>query len=100
VSLDDDIHVTKKVKGFILPQCYCMKTHHHPNRIQIDMPTEKDQIQACHCMSLPIVSQSTRYCLQAGYGLACAVANAEMALFAKALSLGFDDVEASSFAVR
>jgi hypothetical protein len=41
---------------------------------------EQDQIHACHYMSLPIASQNTRYCLQAGYGLAYAVASAEMAL--------------------
>jgi hypothetical protein len=43
VSLDDDIHVIEKVKGFILlPQCYCMKTQHRPNRMQIDIPTTND----------------------------------------------------------
>jgi hypothetical protein len=42
--------------------------------------TEQDQLHACHCMSLPIASQITQYCLQAGYGLAYAVASAEMAL--------------------
>jgi hypothetical protein len=31
ILLDDDIHVIEKVKGFILPQCYSMKTHHRPN---------------------------------------------------------------------
>jgi hypothetical protein len=38
-------------------------------------------------MSLPIASHNTQYDLQAGYGLACAVASAEMALFVGALSL-------------
>jgi hypothetical protein len=41
----DDIHliVTVTVKGFILPQCYCMKTQHRPNRMQIDIPTTNDR---------------------------------------------------------
>jgi hypothetical protein len=56
-------------------------------------------------MSLPTASQNTQYYLQAGYGLACAVANAEMALFVGALSLGasslrFDPFGGVSFAVR
>jgi hypothetical protein len=38
--------------------------------------TEQDQIHACHCMSLPTASQNTQYYLQAGYGLACAMASA------------------------
>jgi hypothetical protein len=42
VSLDDDIHAIEKVKGFILPQFYCMKTQHRPNRMQIDIPTKND----------------------------------------------------------
>jgi hypothetical protein len=50
--------------------------------------TEQDRIHACHCMSLPTASQNTQYYLQAGYGLACAVASAEMAPFVGALSLG------------
>jgi hypothetical protein len=58
--------------------------------------TEQDQIHACHCMSLPIASQNTQYYLQAGYGLARAVASAEMALFAEALSVRFDHLEALS----
>jgi hypothetical protein len=45
-------------------------------------------------MSLPTASQNTQYFLQAGYGLACAVASAEMALFVEAFA------EASSFAVQ
>jgi hypothetical protein len=56
--------------------------------------TKQDQIPACHCMSLPTASQNTQHYLQAGYGLACAVASAEMALFLGALSL-----RASAFAV-
>jgi hypothetical protein len=44
VSQDDDIHVIEKVKGFILPQFYCMKTYHRHNRMQINiMPTTTDQ---------------------------------------------------------
>jgi hypothetical protein len=76
-----------------------MKTQHRPNLMQIHSDkkrsTEQDQIHACHCMSLPTASQNTQYYLQAGYGLACAVARAEMAYFVGALSLG-----ASSFLVR
>jgi hypothetical protein len=45
-------------------------------------------------MSLPTASQNTQYYLQAGYGLACAVASAEMALFGEAFAEA-----ASSFAV-
>jgi hypothetical protein len=41
-------------------------------------------------MSLPTAFQNTQYYLQAGYGLACAVASTEMALFVGALSLRFD----------
>jgi hypothetical protein len=67
-----------------LPQCHCMKTHHRPNRMQIDMPTTnnrlQDRIHASHCMSLPTAFQNTQYYLQAGYGLACAMASAETAL--------------------
>jgi hypothetical protein len=62
--------------------------------------TEQDQIHACHCMSLPTASQNTQYYLQAGYGLACAVASAEMALFVGALSCRFDPFGGVSFAVR
>jgi hypothetical protein len=41
---DDDIHVIQKVKGFILPQFYCMKTHHRPSRmVQLDMTTTINQ---------------------------------------------------------
>jgi hypothetical protein len=47
-------------------------------------------------MSLPIASQNTQHYLQASYGLACAVASAEMALFAEALFLRFDHLEALS----
>jgi hypothetical protein len=36
-SLHDNIHVIATVKGFILPQFYCMKTHHRLNRMQIDI---------------------------------------------------------------
>jgi hypothetical protein len=43
VSLDDDIHVIETVKGFILPQFYCMKTQHCSNRMQIDIPTKNDR---------------------------------------------------------
>jgi hypothetical protein len=90
VSLDDDIHVIEKVKGFILPLFYCMKTHHrqlNENRHSDNQPsTEQDQIHACHCVSLPIASQNTQYYLKAGYGLACAMASAEMALFVGAVS--------------
>jgi hypothetical protein len=57
--------------------------------------TMQDQIHVCHCMSFPIASQNTQYYLQAGYGLACAMASSEMALFAEALSLRFDHEEAS-----
>jgi hypothetical protein len=39
---DDDIHLIALMNGFILPQFYCMKTHHHPNPMQIHMPTIKD----------------------------------------------------------
>jgi hypothetical protein len=42
---------------------------------------------------LPTASQNTQYYLQAGYGLACAMASAEMALFAEAFA------ETLSFAV-
>jgi hypothetical protein len=35
----DDSHVIEKVKGFILPLFHGMKTHHHPNQMQIDIPT-------------------------------------------------------------
>jgi hypothetical protein len=73
--------------------------------MQIDMPTTTtDRINACHCMSLPIASQNTQYYLQASYGLACAVASAEMALlwgrclcgsfFSEASSLRFGPLEA------
>jgi hypothetical protein len=56
-------------------------------------------------MSLPTASQNTQYYLQAGYGLACAVASAEMALFVEALALGasslrLDPFGGVSFAVR
>jgi hypothetical protein len=51
-------------------------------------------------MSLPTASQNTQYYLQAGYGLAYAVASAEMALFVGALSLRFDPFGGVSFAVR
>jgi hypothetical protein len=37
-------------------------------------------------VSLPIASQNTQHYLKAGYGLACAMARAEMALFVGALS--------------
>jgi hypothetical protein len=47
-------------------------------------------------MSLSTAYQNTQYYLQAGYGLACAVASAEIALFAEALPLRFDHLEASS----
>jgi hypothetical protein len=67
--------------------------------------TEQERIPACHCMSLPTASQNTQYYLQAGYGLAWALASAEMALFVGALSLGasslrFDPFRGVSFAVR
>jgi hypothetical protein len=42
--------------------------------------TEQDQVHACPCLSLSIASQKTQYYLQTGYGLAYAVASAEMAL--------------------
>ena len=45
-------------------------------------------------MSLPTASQNTQYYLEAGYGLACAVASAEMALFGEAFAEA-----ASSFVV-
>jgi hypothetical protein len=45
-------------------------------------------------MSLPFATKNTQYYLQAGCGLACAVASAEMALFVGALSLRFDLSEA------
>jgi hypothetical protein len=32
-SLDDDIHLILKMKGFFLPQFYYMKTHHGHNRM-------------------------------------------------------------------
>jgi hypothetical protein len=51
-------------------------------------------------MSLPTASQNTQYYLQAGYGLACAVASAEMTHFVGALSLRFDPFGGASFAVR
>jgi hypothetical protein len=55
-------------------------------------------------MSLPLPSQNTHHYLQAGYGLACAVASTEasteMALFAEALSLRLDRFGALSFALR
>jgi hypothetical protein len=38
-------------------------------------------------MSLPTASWNTQYYLQAGYELACAVASAEMALFAEAFAV-------------
>jgi hypothetical protein len=44
VNPDDDIHLIATMKGFILPQFYCMKTHHRHNRMQIDMTTTTDQI--------------------------------------------------------
>jgi hypothetical protein len=47
-------------------------------------------------MSLPFATKNTQYYLQAGCGLACAVASAEMALFVGALSLRFDLSEACS----
>jgi hypothetical protein len=59
-------------------------------------PTEQDQIHGCHCSSLPLASQNTQYYLQSGYGLACAVASAEMSLFAEALSLWFNPFGALS----
>jgi hypothetical protein len=55
-------------------------------------------------MSLPTASQNTQYYLQAGFGLACAVASTEMALFgeafAEASSLRCDPFGASSSAVQ
>jgi hypothetical protein len=42
VSQDDAVYLIEKVKGFLLPQCYCMKTHHCPNRMQIDIPAKND----------------------------------------------------------
>jgi hypothetical protein len=56
-----------------LPQFYCMKTHHHPNPMQIHMPTIKDWLNlhcldGCHCMSLPLASP---------YALACIDQNQE-----------------------
>jgi len=35
VNPDDDIHLLVTVKGFILPQFYCMKTHHCHNQMPI-----------------------------------------------------------------
>jgi hypothetical protein len=74
-----------------------LNANQHANN---EPPTEQDQIHACHCISLPLSSQYTQYYLQAGYGLACAVASAKMALFAEALSLRFDPFGAMSFVVR
>jgi hypothetical protein len=62
--------------------------------------TEQDQIHACHCMSLPTVSQNTQYYLQAGCGVACAMASAEVALFVGALSFAVRSVGGVVFAVR
>jgi hypothetical protein len=43
-EFDDYIHVIVTVKGFILPQFYCiMKTFHRPDRMKIDMPTTIDR---------------------------------------------------------
>jgi hypothetical protein len=56
--------------------------------------TEQDRIHTYHFMSLPIASQNTQYYLQAGYGVACSVASAEMTLFVTALSVRFDHLEA------
>jgi hypothetical protein len=47
-------------------------------------------------MSLPFASPNAQNYLQAGYGLACAVAIAEMALFVGSLSVWFDPLEALS----
>jgi hypothetical protein len=47
-------------------------------------------------VSLPTASKSTQDYLQAGCGLACAVASAEMALFANGLSLCLDHAGAIS----
>jgi hypothetical protein len=51
-------------------------------------------------MSLPIAFQNTQYYLQAGDGLACAMASIKMALFVGASSLRFDPFGGVSFAVR
>jgi hypothetical protein len=65
----------------------------HENRHSDNQPsTEQDRIHACHCMSLPLASQNAQCYLQAGYGLACAVASAEMALFVGALSFAVPSV--------
>jgi hypothetical protein len=40
-------------------------------------------------MTLPIASQNTQYHLQAGCGLACAVASAKMAFFVEAFTEAF-----------
>jgi hypothetical protein len=77
VSQGDDIHVIKKEKGFILPQFYCMKTHHCPNQIQIGM-LEMDSIHyfwmlasAATCHMLP----KTPRTIHDGSGLASAKAS-------------------------
>jgi hypothetical protein len=49
---------------------------------------------------LPIASQNAQYYLQASYGLACAVARAEMALFVRALSFAVRSVGGVVFAIR
>jgi hypothetical protein len=82
---DDDIHLIATVKGCLFPWFCCKQTFHHPNRMQIDMTTTNDRpnlrrLDACHCMSLPLAMQNTQYYLQAGCGLACAMASVEMAL--------------------
>jgi hypothetical protein len=64
VSQDDDIHVIEKVKGFILPQFYCMKTYHRPNRMQINMPTVPDRI--VHACPLPPKTPHIIYRLAVG----------------------------------
>jgi hypothetical protein len=65
------------------PSSSQLNANRHANKKR---STEQDQIHACHCMSLPSAPPpNTQYYLQAGYGVACAVASAEMALFAEAL---------------
>jgi hypothetical protein len=102
VSLDDDIQSEWFRFATVLLHENPSSSQLNANRHADNEPslTEQDQIHACHCISLPIASQNTQYYLQAGYGLACAMASAEMALFEGALSFAVRSVGGVSFAVR
>jgi hypothetical protein len=98
VSQDDYVSCDRESERLLIPMVLLQA---NPSSSQLNAKkhadnepwTEQDTIHACHCMSLPIASQNAQCYLQAGCGLACAMARAKMDLFAKALSLQFDHVE-------